>query len=140
MKKIVMGLLLAATPLLLAGCGAKKTITCDAEEDEMKAKIKLVYNEKKSEFESGSIAVSVDLSDMDKDEVDELKDNEDEFCELLESSLGFAEDCKSKVTSKEFKADFKVNTDTLNEEYEDKDLDEIVDDLEEAFDTECKVR
>ena len=100
----------------------------------------MLYNEKKGEFESGSIAVTMDLSDYDKDEIDEIKDNADDFCELLESSLGFAEDCKSKVSSKEFKADFKVDVDTLNDEYEDKDLDEIVEDLEDGLDVECKVK
>ena len=107
----------------------------------MKASIKLVFNEKKHEFESGSIGITMDLSDYDKDEIDEIKDNADDFCELLEDSLGFAEDCKSKVTSKEFKADFKVDVDKLNDELdEDDELDDIVEDLEDSLDVECKVK
>ena len=140
-KRVAMGLLVAATPLLFAGCGAKKTITCETDEDDMKASIKLVFNEKKHEFESGSISVTMDLSDYDDDEIDEIKDNADDFCELLEDSIGFAEDCKTKVTSKEFKADFKVDVDTLNDELdEDDELDDLVEDLEESMDVECKVK
>ena len=79
-KRVAMGLLVAATPLLFAGCGAKKTITCESDEDDMKASVKLVFNEKKHEFESGTIGVVMDLSDYDKDEIDEkweeLKYNE----------------------------------------------------------------
>jgi hypothetical protein len=140
-KRVAMGLLVAATPLLFAGCGAKKTITCEAEEDEMKANVKLVFNEKKHEFESGSIGITMDLSDYDKDEIEEIKDNAEDFCELLEGSLGFAEDCKSKVTSKEFKADFKVDIDELNEGFEeDEDIDDIVEALEKELNAECKVK
>ena len=140
-KRVAMGLLVAATPLLFAGCGAKKTITCESDEDDMKASVKLVFNEKKHEFESGTIGVTMDLSDYDKDEIDEIKDQADDFCEMLEDSIGFAEDCKTKVTSKEFKADFKVATDELNDGIdEDDDLDDIVKDLEDSLDVECKVK
>ena len=154
-KKLLLGLLVASAPFMLAGCGDKEetkekeekkdtnlqTVTCEASEDEMTLKIELEFDKKKEEFTSGSISVVMDLSDYDEDEIEEIKDQADDFCDLLEDSIDFAEGCKSKVTSKEFKADFGVAVDTINEDFADyEDLDEYVEEMEDSMDATCKVK
>ena len=152
-KKLLLGLLVASAPFMLAGCGDKeeessskkasantKNISCVSNEDEMEATVDLDYNTKKEKFTGGSISVKIDLSDYDEDEVEEIKDEADQFCEIIENSLEFAENCKTKVTSKEFKATFDIDLDTLNDKYDDEDLDDIVEDIEDELEVECKVK
>ena len=160
-KKLILSLLIASAPFMLAGCGDKdddessskkteetkkvdkntKNISCVRNEDGTEAKVELEFNTKKNEFTKGTISVKIDLSDYDEDEIKEIKDNEDQFCDLFEDSLEFAEDCSTKITNKELKATFNVSADTLNEEIdEDTDLDDIVEDLEDSLEVECTVK
>ena len=152
-KKLILGLLVASAPFMLAGCGDKdeessskkasantKNITCTSNEDDMEATVDLEYNTKKEEFTGGSITVKMDLSDYDEDEIEEIEGEADQFCEIIEDSLEFAENCQTKVTSKEFKASFDIDLDTINDEYEGEDLDDIVEDIESELEVECKVK
>ena len=138
-KKIAMGLLVAATPLLFAGCGAKKTITCVQEDDGMKTTLELKYDKNKGEFLSAKMTEEVVYDDMDEDMADLVKEYIDDACDDLEEDDGY-KNCKVKTSKKGATLTVEMEVDELNEKYEDKDLDDILEELEDTDDVECKVK
>ena len=139
MKKIILGLMVCAAPFLLAGCGSKKNVTCESNEDGVNQTVKFTYDKKKGEFTKASMSVVVNYKELDdEDQEEHYKDNVDEYCDMMEE-FGY-ENCKAKSTSKEFSLSADIDPDTLNEQYEDKDFDEIIEEMEDDDDVKCKVR
>ena len=138
-KKIAMGLLVAATPLLLAGCGNKKTITCEAEEDGTKTTIELKYDNKKGEFLSAKMSEEYIYADMDEDLAEYVEEYIEDACDDMDEDAGY-KNCKVKTSKKGATLTVEMDVDDLNDRYEDTDLDDIIEELEDSADIECKVK
>lgn len=138
-KKIALGLMVFAAPLLFTACGSKKNVTCVSDDEGVKTTIKFTYDTKKNEFSKVAMIEEFVYADMDDDQADYVKDNIDDLCESFEDQDG-VKDCKVKSDKKGGKITIDMEADELNERYEDKDFEDIIDDLEEDDDVKCKVR
>ena len=129
-KKIALGLMVFAAPLLFTACGSKKNVTCVSDDEGVKTTIKFTYDTKKNEFSKVAMIEEFVYADMDDDQADYVKDNIDDLCESFEDQDG-VKDCKVKSDKKGGK---------ITIDMEDKAFEDIIDDLEEDDDVKCKVR
>ena len=139
MKKYLLGLMVCAAPFLLAGCGNKKTVTCVTEDDGIKMTIEMQYDKKKGEFTSAKMAEEFVYDDMDEDMADYIKENIEDACDDLDEDAGY-KNCKVKTDKKGGKLTVEMDVEDLNEKYEDKDLEDIVEDFEKDDDMNCKIK
>ena len=136
MKKIILGLMVCAFPFLLAGCGNKKTVKCEGEDDGVKMTIEMKYDTKKGEFISAKEVIEYKYDDMDDKVADYIKENIDDACDDDDETY---KSCKVKDSKKGATITAEIDPDKLNERYEDKDLDDIIESIE-SDDITCKVK
>ncbi len=139
MKKIYLGLMVCAMPFLLTACGNTQRITCTKEEDGQKATVKLEYNKKKEEFTKGSMVMTVNYKELDdEDEQEMYEEYADEICDMYDDE-DLYKSCKATSSKKEFKLELELTADGAQKQYKDKDVDEVVENLEDD-DYKCTVR
>ncbi len=149
-KKLLLGLLLVAVPFMLAGCEKKeekssksntKTISCYEKSDDLDTKLELEYNEKKEEFTGGKLIYTIYLENSTESEKENIKNGGDIFCDYVQGQLSLVnDDCDYKVGKKDVKVTLGINLDEINEEYEDEELEDIVDDIESHLIKNCEIK
>ena len=152
-KKLLIGLLIATTPFLIAGCGNKnskknkeaeeneKTIVCNAIDDNGELTITLGYDSSKKELATGNMRYSINLSQFNEAEREAFK--KQNVCDQF-TAMDLYKDCKSSNTDTNIILDMTLDVDALLKQVSEEDrkveADKLVEDLENNMSVKCIVK
>jgi hypothetical protein len=152
-KKLLIGLLIATAPFLIAGCGKKdskkkeeaaeqeKTIVCTANDDNGELTISLGYDSDKKEVSSAKMRYSINLAPYNEEEQEAFKKSN--LCERF-TEKDMYKDCKSTSTDTNIILDITLDIDTLLKEVSEDDkkveADKLAEDLENNMSVKCIVK